>query len=32
MIGNYQTLEEMDTNINGGQKSKAIEQIVYKNM
>ena len=32
MNGNYQTLEEMDTNINGGQKSKAIEQIVYKNM
>lgn len=32
MSGNYATLNEMATDINGGHQSKVVEDIIFKNM
>ena len=32
LFGEYETLSEMATDVNGGQESKLIEKILYKQM
>ena len=32
MSGEYESLNEMTTDINGGTPSKEIEQVIFKNM
>ena len=32
LFGEYETLIEMTTDVNGGQESKLIEKILYKQM
>lgn len=32
LFGEYESLEEMATNVNGGQKSELIEHLLYKQM